>query len=194
MVNEIIPSITKFVRNLSWPPLRGNLQNAAKNQHCWKYPRSMLSLRSISVCKSDYTVSYTNSLEQASSRDEFQAMPHSCIHSGSCLASSWYQTTDNPSEPTLLLKPQPKLATPLLSESFRDIFSYKIRKKIYDKKKRNGAIKLASFLFEVFFLYMKRGEVFSWVLVLPGVPTQRSLVSKNLCARWRALHFNARLE
>jgi len=28
-------------------------------------------------------------------------------------------------------------------------------------KKRNGAIKLASFLFEVFFLYMKRGEVFS---------------------------------
>ena len=155
----------------------------------------MLSRRSITVCKSDYTVSFTDSLERVSSRYVFQAVTHSCTHSQSSPASSRYQTTDNPSELTLLLKPQPKLATPLLAESLRDIFSYKMRKKIFDKKKRNGAIKLASFLFEVFFLYVKRGEVFSWVLVLPWVSTQRSLVSQNLCVRWRAARqFNARLE
>ena len=166
----------------------GNFQNTAQNQNCWKHPQSRLSLRSITVWKSDYMVSYTVSLERASSRDTFQSVSHSCTHSGSCLASSWYQTTDNPSQLTLLLNPQPKFATPLLSESFQDIFSYKIKKN--DKKKRNGAIRLASFLFEVFFLYVRRGEVFSLVLVLPGVPTQRSLVCKHLWVRWRgARHF-----
>ena len=114
----------------------GNFQNTAQNQNCWKHPQSRLSLGSITVWKSDYTVSYTDSLERASSRDTFQSVSHSCTHSGSCLASSWYQTTDNPSQLTLLLKPQPKFATPLLSESFQDIFSYKIKKKMIKKAKR----------------------------------------------------------
>ena len=155
-------------------------QNAAQNQHCWKHPRSMLSLRPIRARKSDYTVSYTDSLERASSGDTFQDVPHSCIHPGSCLASSWYQTTDNPSKLTLLLKPQPKHATPLLSESFQDIFSYKIREKNTIKKSETAPLRWRLFYSKFSFCTWKEGRCFEFSSSLEHQLSEALLV--EICA------------